>query len=224
MKLSNLASLPACWTAHGLRFAKGASADADVHLVFGPVPVGLVSPVLTGPRRDVAPGDWLCRLGVDQRLRATAGKVITLDASATADPADLARWIQGPATAAILYQRGILPLHASAIVLAAGAVAFLAPSGVGKSSLAAAFVSTGAPLLTDDLLAVRLDERGTLLAYPGAPGLRLTPEAWDVLGSAGFREVGQDPDGKRLAVPEAGVARGASAAHRSVPSRTRGIR
>ena len=109
--------------------------------------------------------------------------------------------------AAILYQRGILPLHASAVVLAAGAVAFLGPSGLGKSSLATAFVKDGEALITDDVLAVRLDERGAPLAFPGASGLRIPPKTWELLGSAGLRKIGEDPDGKLLAVPEAGVAR-----------------
>ena len=48
-----------------------------------------------------------------------------------------------------------LPLvHASAVALGGRALAFVAPSGTGKTSVAAHLVARGASLLTDDALAV----------------------------------------------------------------------
>jgi hypothetical protein len=56
-----------------------------------------------------------------------------------------------------------------------GAVAFLATSRSGKSSLAAELLRAGAALLSDDLLALELSE-GVWRALPGYPQMRLWPE------------------------------------------------
>jgi hypothetical protein len=69
-------------------------------------------------------------------------------------------------------KRGLEPLHATAIVIDGRAVAFLGKSGVGKSTLAAAFVRSGFRVLTDDVLVVH--ETGeSAMAYPGPSRLKL---------------------------------------------------
>ena len=57
-------------------------------------------------------------------------------------------------------------LHASAVALDGRALAFVAPSGTGKTSVAAHLVARGASFLTDDALAVE-PVPGGLLAHPG---------------------------------------------------------
>jgi hypothetical protein len=74
-----------------------------------------------------------------------------------------------------MLMQGIEPLHATAVVVGRGAVAFLGDSGYGKSSLGVSFVRENYPLLTDDVLV--LEQRGEdLLAYPGMPRIKLFPE------------------------------------------------
>ena len=63
--------------------------------------------------------------------------------------------------------QGLSLLHASAVALGGRALAFSAPSGTGKTSVAAHLVAQGASLLTDDALALEL-VTGGLLAHPGA--------------------------------------------------------
>ena len=75
----------------------------------------------------------------------------------------------------VLSQRGKVVLHAGAVVLPQGAVAFMGRSGLGKSTLTATLAQRGYPMLTDDGLL--LEERGgRLLVIPSYPGLRLWPE------------------------------------------------
>ncbi|CAN5295505.1 hypothetical protein BH23GEM4_BH23GEM4_08020 [soil metagenome] len=82
-----------------------------------------------------------------------------------------------------LYQNGILPLHGSAVALAArDAVAFLAPKFHGKSTLAQALLARGARLITDDVVAVRFDAPPVLL--PGVAHLRLWNDSLGGLGVA----------------------------------------
>jgi hypothetical protein len=84
--------------------------------------------------------------------------------------------VTGPATAAILYQRGITPLHASAVAIENDVLGFLAASGVGKSSLAAYLVDGGAELVTDDVL-VLSREHDAIFALPGSRRLRLDEDS-----------------------------------------------
>lgn len=82
----------------------------------------------------------------------------------------------GPVAAYWLERRGLPVLHASAVAIGRTAVGFLAASGGGKSSTAAALVRLGCPLVTDDLLAVERRD-GRFLARPGQPEVRMWPDA-----------------------------------------------
>ncbi len=75
-----------------------------------------------------------------------------------------------------LEMRGNLALHASAVTIGKGAIAFLGNSGKGKSTLAASFLQSGASLLTDDVLFIRQMNK-KWMAFPGYPQMRLTTHA-----------------------------------------------
>ncbi len=76
----------------------------------------------------------------------------------------------------VLSGGGRLVIHASAVVLPDGrAVAFAGPAGAGKSSLAAAMISAGCRLVTDDCLLLE-PRGGRWRAVPSYPGLRLWPD------------------------------------------------
>lgn len=85
-----------------------------------------------------------------------------------------------------LLKLGIEQLHATAVVIHDRAVGFMGDAGYGKSTLAAAFVQKGYPLLTDDLLVIY--QKGTsFFARPGLPRLKLFADSAkavcsDVLG------------------------------------------
>ena len=66
-------------------------------------------------------------------------------------------------------------LHASCIAAADRAAAFLAFSGRGKSTLAAAFLKDGYRLISDDSLPVEISEE-EVLAWPCHPRIKMTPE------------------------------------------------
>jgi hypothetical protein len=71
---------------------------------------------------------------------------------------------------------GDVVLHASAVVVDGQALAFLGPSGIGKSSLAGGFVAAGTDLLADDFVPLR-EQDGRYLTTVAYPGLRLWPDA-----------------------------------------------
>jgi hypothetical protein len=70
---------------------------------------------------------------------------------------------------------GVLAIHASSVVVNKGAVGFLSTHGGGKSSLAAALMQAGYPLLSDDILPIGFRD-GTFLGRPGYPQMRMWPD------------------------------------------------
>jgi hypothetical protein len=76
----------------------------------------------------------------------------------------------------ILFQRGHLVLHASAVSVDGQGVVFLGPRGAGKSTTAATFEKMGYRLLEDDAVGITFPD-GTPTIVPGVPQIRLRPDA-----------------------------------------------
>jgi hypothetical protein len=76
----------------------------------------------------------------------------------------------------LLHLRGQLCLHGTLLGLGERTIAILGDSGAGKSTIAAALIKNGAQLLSDDLIALSLDEEGVFV-HSGCFGLRLTPKS-----------------------------------------------
>jgi hypothetical protein len=95
-------------------------------------------------------------------------------------------YLLGSALGALLQQRGWLTLHASSVAIGGRAVAFLASSGWGKSTLAAALHAQGHALIADDVTAVQVDGEEPIV-YPGFPQFKLWPDAVAALGDAAER-------------------------------------
>ena len=88
---------------------------------------------------------------------------------------DTCTYLCGPILGMLLRMRGALALHASAVCIGRGAIAFVGPHGAGKSTIAAALGAAGHAVVTDDVLHVRLD--GTeWLAEPFASMVKLWPD------------------------------------------------
>jgi hypothetical protein len=85
----------------------------------------------------------------------------------------------GPVLSWWLESRGWPALHASAVAVGGRAVAFVGPNGGGKTTLTAALLRSGFPLLTDDVLALEAGGEagdGAILGRPGYPQMRLWPD------------------------------------------------
>jgi hypothetical protein len=89
---------------------------------------------------------------------------------------DTAAYLLGPIFGFLLRLRGVVCLHASAVVVDGRALVLQGPSGAGKSTTAAAFARLGFPVLSDDVVAVE-ESPGGVAVRPGCPRLRLWPDS-----------------------------------------------
>jgi hypothetical protein len=95
---------------------------------------------------------------------------------------DGASYVLGPVLAFALRLRGIVPLHAGAVVGRGTALLFMGPAGAGKSSTVAAIAALGHAVLSDDVVPVRVTPGG-IVAAPGFPRVSV----WDDTASAILR-------------------------------------
>ncbi len=107
---------------------------------------------------------------------SVAGATAVATAATEGDEAMLPLLAAGMGLAFCLALRGHLCLHTSAVEVDARAVALTAPSGYGKSTLAAAAVAAGHPLVADDLLRVDVDGASAHV-FSGSSEIRLRPNA-----------------------------------------------
>lgn len=113
------------------------------------------------------------------------GRVIRVNPAENANPAEVRLFLLGSAFAAILHQRGLLPLHSNVLEFEGKAVAFLGHSGAGKSTLAAWFHDQGHRVLSDDVCVVTLCAGRAPIAFAGVPRLRLWSDALKASGRLG---------------------------------------
>ena len=156
----------------------------DVTIRYGPVPTSLQGAAESGSFYQAAPGSFLLLVEGVARYLVTDGKQVVIQREPGAEHEEITLFLLGCAFAPLLQQRGLLPLHCSGIVVEGGCIAFVGHSGIGKSSLAGAFLKRGYPILTDDILVISLVSDGTPQAYPGYPQLKLWPDTISKLGEA----------------------------------------
>ncbi|MBZ5608971.1 MAG: hypothetical protein LAP38_11980 [Acidobacteriia bacterium] len=196
------------YTAYGLNIeseiqlptlAHGSSA-ADVQVRRGSV----IRPAeANGHATWTTPSDIYFRFENFGVIQISGGTEIVVDAAGV-DDGIAGLFVQGPAMGALLHQRGLLVLHASAVIANGGAVAFLGHSGRGKSTMAAALVKLGYCAFSDDLVPVSLSI-GRPIALPGYPFLKLGQDAGTTLGYEIDQSAAVAPDDNRRHVAVEGA-------------------
>lgn len=155
--------------------------EPDVRIVKGRAPDGIEDPAVTGVLFQADAENFLFRIRDVAAYHVENGSRITVDACEGAEEGLVRAFLLGAVMGALLYQRGYFLLHGSAVDTDHGAVLFCGRSGTGKSTLAAVFEREGYPILTDDLSAIKHDDQGDLVLYPGYPQLKLWQETLDLM-------------------------------------------
>ena len=110
---------------------------------------------------------------------AEDGRIVRVDAAESLEEGVIRTILLGTILATVLRQRGFLVLHAACVAKGDQAVAFVGYTGWGKSTTAEYFYQNGYRLLTDDVLALRVDE--TVEVVPGYPLIKLRTDAGEAL-------------------------------------------
>jgi len=90
---------------------------------------------------------------------------------------DIEIFLFGPVWATLCHQRGLLPLHASAILVDGHITAFAGRSGVGKSTVAAMMGSLAYELFADDMFTINFDQNSIPGAWPYLRRLKLRSDS-----------------------------------------------
>ncbi|HEY6465140.1 MAG TPA: hypothetical protein VIY69_04060 [Candidatus Acidoferrales bacterium] len=105
----------------------------------------------------------------------------------------VAPYLLGPVLGLMLRFRGVVCLHASAVVVEERAVLFTGEAGAGKSTTAAAMSQRGHALLADDIVAI-VERDGEFLATPAYPYVSLWPESTEMICGQGVKLPSLTPD------------------------------
>lgn len=182
-----------CYRAFGLNIASeielpelplapvGVSADVEVR--FGKSPPSLPGGKSVDQGVSALPGAMLIDTPT-ARFLVRGGAKIFVEAKPGQSERDTRGYLLGSAMGAIIHQRGLLPLHANAIVVGGEAAAFAGDMGAGKSTLADFFRRRGRAVLSDDVCVVTFTADGRVLAWPGIPRIKLWDDALTAAGAS----------------------------------------
>lgn len=157
--------------------------SADVLIEEGPVPERLSSPSHEGVSYAINDTQVLLAVPQGARYLIEGGERIIYERNGKSDR-EVALFLLGSAWGALCYQRSLLPLHASAVLINDRVHAFTGPSGAGKSTLAAALAQRGFSFFTDDVLIIDPAELGRQTpCYSGRKDLKLWEDALTLTNS-----------------------------------------
>ncbi len=130
------------------------------------------------------------------------GRLVTHDAPRDVDRAAVALDLIGTVLPCALHVEGAWCVHASAVQCADGVIAFVAPRGTGKSTLAAACLAAGCALVADDVVVLQ-DHEGAVRVTPAGVPLRLHERTAALVGAHG----GAPDDWGKVRIEATGGAR-----------------
>jgi hypothetical protein len=149
------------------------------------VPKSLPSIGTTFPNGQCNANELLLNIPQVARYLLRGGSEILVDPVQDANHDYVCGYLLGTVFGLLCYQRGLVPLHASAIDIENSCIAFVGESGAGKSTLVAALAARGHQVIADDVCYLKSSESGSLQAWPGINRIRLWEDAMIALGCNG---------------------------------------
>jgi hypothetical protein len=144
--------------------------DVFIQIASGPSPIG------DSPGRTIFEHSAECsfiRIEAVADFEIHRGQAIKVWPAIGAMQKEIEIFLFGPVWATLCHQRGLLPLHASAIATEGGIIAFAGPSGAGKSTTAALMGAFDYKLFADDILPVNFGQNSKPGAWPYLRRLKL---------------------------------------------------
>jgi hypothetical protein len=181
--------------------------EPQVRIRYGEVPEQLKDPILKASFFENCPDEFLFNLEGVGRFWVGHGEEVRVEAAKNGDDEQIEGYLFGLLFGMVLHQRGILPIHASAIATPKGAVLFMGASGRGKSTLAGEFGRRGYPILADDICAIT-NVLNVSRMHAARSLLHLLPDSLSRLGIAesGLEVASYNPLKRRFPVDPASAA------------------
>jgi hypothetical protein len=132
--------------------------------------------------------DFLLSIPGLVRFLVRAGREIIVEPAPGIGVDETVPFMLSTGFAALLHQRSVFALHAATVVWQGRAIALCGPTGIGKSTMAAALCGAGAQFVGDDIAAIHPGNDGRPLVYPDGRQHRLWADAVAHLGMADRQE------------------------------------
>ncbi|WP_152435160.1 hypothetical protein [Erythrobacter sp. THAF29] len=143
-----------------------------------------IEAVAQGVTYQLRPDELLLDIPDGTRMHVKEGREIVYSRGPDAGDRDIILFLLGTAWGALCYQRGLIPIHASAVLAGGKIAAFTGYSGAGKSTMAANLALRGYPFFTDDTLIFDPSAKGDgAICFAGQKQLKLWGDAIDKTGA-----------------------------------------
>lgn len=156
--------------------------EPEVTISLGRVPTSIPEATVKTESYQVGNNQFLFHVTGVGSYYVTKGSCITVEPAEQTEEHFVRLFLLGTAFGALLMQRGVLPIHGSAVVIDGCCAIFTGKSGAGKSTLLAAFRKKGYPFLTDDVAAVTLDTDGVARVHSAYPQQKLWRDSAETMG------------------------------------------
>ena len=154
--------------------------NPDVSIRIGKTPAQINHIIKKGVRYQAGKDEFLLETDRIAKFYIKNGTEIIVEPYKEKVDKEVRLFLLGSAFGALFLQRGLLPIHGSAIQFGHSTSIFTGLSGAGKSSIAAFFVQQGYQILADDISVINY----SLQVEPGFPGMKIWKDVLEKLGIA----------------------------------------
>lgn len=157
--------------------------DVDVNINMGKVPKDIKDAIESRANYQAGKNQLLFHMKNVGSYYIENGDQIIIEPDPNGEVKAIRLFLLGSAMGAVLFQKGIFPIHGSAVAANESCIIITGNQGVGKSTLAAAFKGKGYEILTDDVAAVSYDREGIPWVYPSYPQQKLWRDSLETMGN-----------------------------------------
>lgn len=158
---------------------------AELHVKRGQVPVPCSNEHARIPYQFIGDSTVLFRASGIVRFQIIDGKEVLFELEERGSDEQAVSFLLSKVIGIVLHQRQFMALHASAVMMEGQALAICGPSGVGKSTLAAALCQAGGRFVSDDISVIHRECASGYSVRPDGRQHRLWADSIEQLSLAG---------------------------------------
>jgi len=162
---------------------------ADVRIKKGKTPENLAGEdVLQRVRVSISPSEYLLKMPSIGNYYVSNGDKIIIEPVQDSDEKSIRLFTLSNAFADVLYQRNLIPFHASGIIHNNEVILFSGQSGAGKSTLLTALQQKGYTVFTDDICVLSINKEGKVQGQASYPMIKLWEDSFTKIGIENAKE------------------------------------